>query len=1124
MEQSLQTRDIRLIFVCAGLTIVSLLVGTHFFYDAFPEATIDFRITRDEARVRGAAFLEHRGFDLTDYRQAVVFDFDDQAKTFLERERGLEGASRIIGNPVRLWRWSNRWFRERQKEEYRVEHTTTGDLVGFQHLIEEESSGASLTQGKARRLAEQFLAQTMGLDMGGLDFVEAETTQRPQRVDHLFTWKLAGFEVSEGTYRYRVRIQGDLVGGYTEFLKVSESWRRQYTELRSSNQVTGLIAGLLMFLTAIAMLSRLVTSIRGQDVRWRTALVFGGIAFVLTFLSHLNNLTVTIYGFDTTDTFFNFLTQSILLGLAGALAAAVGITFVVASGEPEYRRWYGDQISISEQFRPDGLRTKRFLIGTIIGLTLTAVFIAYQTLFYLVADHFGAWSPADIPYREMVNTHFPWVVVLLIGFMPAVSEEFTSRAFSIPFLHRLLKHRWLAVLIAALIWGFGHAGYPQQPFWIRGLEVGMAGVVMGYVVIRWGLLPALVWHYTIDALYTALILLRSSNTYFVLSAAVSVGLMLVPLLVAVFLYLRGRYFIEPGSLLNREDAPPALRPRDLDRADLSPEAQILTAEVSTISLYQPLRPQRLGAATLVVLAGLSVFALQTPGRSPETDFAITTDAALARARFHLQSTDVAVDSFHTVVSHLTQWGHNDVAYRHALAGPEAAVQLYDDDLAPSLWQVRFYREQEKEEWLVYLRPENGEVYSVRHQLPEDAPGADLSEAEARKLATDQLLAHGLEPKDFDLQESSSEKLPNRRDHWFVWEALPGDPRNLEESTFRCEVHIAGDRPAGLRRYTKLPEQWLREREEGSIWRTILRWVPILTIIVIALHLLWLVISRIRAGELSWTRPLWIGAACTSIFFVGITNGLPTFFAAYTTEIPLAIFTLTQTVIILFGALILGVAVAGSVGLAESMFPGTVSKLSSTSLVPQFKDGVLLAGLAVAGGLAVDRWMEVLMQLWPEAAVPAGPTLPTVDGFLPSLGGLARAVPGGLSTPLSAAVVIYYSTQVLKRPSFVVTALLILGACIAGAGAYTPAEFFFSWGGFLLTAAITAAALAWLYRDNIAAYALTGFVTLSVDGSLAMIEQSAPSIRQQGWIWLGVALTLIVVSWILILRARNLADA
>ena len=470
MERRLDRSDLRLLLACAVLTLVGLAVGARFFYDAFPEATIDFDLTRGEARDKAASFLADRGFDLDGYRQAALFRYDDNAKTFLERELGLEGASAVIGDPVRLWRWSNRWFRERQKEEFRVEHTTAGELVGFRHRIEEEAAGDSLSQPEARELARGFLSEAMGLDMDRLEFVEATTIERPNRVDHAFTWKLAGFEVSGSSYRYRVGVQGGEVGSFTEFLKVPEAWERDYQELRSRNETTGLVAALLLFATWVAMLVRLVSSIRHQDVRWRFALVLGGIAFVLTFLANLNALPVAIYDFDTTGTFGSFLAGGVAQAAAVALGTALLIAFVVAGGEPEYRRWYGDHVRQPKQFLPDGIRTRRFLTGSVIGVAMTALFVAYQSVFYVVAERFGAWSPAQIPYQEMVNTYIPWVVVLLIGFLPAVSEEFTSRAFSIPFLHRILRHRWAAVLISAVIWGFAHAGYPQQPFWIRGLE------------------------------------------------------------------------------------------------------------------------------------------------------------------------------------------------------------------------------------------------------------------------------------------------------------------------------------------------------------------------------------------------------------------------------------------------------------------------------------------------------------------------------------------------------------------------------------------------------------------------------------------------------------------------------
>ena len=504
MEHKLEWKDIRLIAICAVIAAISLLVGSHYFYQAFPEATIDFRITRDEARVHAASFLEHRGFELAEYRHAAVFEFDDQAKTFLERERGIEGARDIIGKPVRLWRWSNRWVRDLQKQEYQVDITTSGQLVGFSHIIAEEDPGARLDEIHARANAERFLTDDLGRDLTILEYVEAETNERPNRVDHTFTWKLRDFAVSEGTYRVYVRIQGDQVGGFGEYLKVPEAWQREFTELQSRNQATGMVASLFLLLTMLAMLAVFFGRVRCQDIRWKTALIFGGIAAALTLLAELNNLPLAEFVFDTTDTSGSFLTRQLLNAGLVAIGQGLFIFFLTAAAEPLYRQYYGDQIQLGAQFTPTGMRTKRFLLGSVLGLAMTAFFFAYQTLFYIIAEKFGAWSPAEIPYSEMVNTYIPWIMVLLIGFMPAVSEEFISRAFSIPFLHKYLKSRWAAVVLSAIIWGFAHAGYPQQPFWIRGVEVGIAGVIIGYIFLRFGLLAPLVWHYTVDALYTAI--------------------------------------------------------------------------------------------------------------------------------------------------------------------------------------------------------------------------------------------------------------------------------------------------------------------------------------------------------------------------------------------------------------------------------------------------------------------------------------------------------------------------------------------------------------------------------------------------------------------------------------------
>ena len=69
-----------------------------------------------------------------------------------------------------------------------------------------------------------------------------------------------------------------------------EAWQREYRELRSANEATGLVAGSLMAITWIAMLVLIVINIRRENIRWKTVSAFAAVAFVLTLLSQLNML------------------------------------------------------------------------------------------------------------------------------------------------------------------------------------------------------------------------------------------------------------------------------------------------------------------------------------------------------------------------------------------------------------------------------------------------------------------------------------------------------------------------------------------------------------------------------------------------------------------------------------------------------------------------------------------------------------------------------------------------------------------------------------------------------------------------------------------------------------------
>src|SRR4029078_6599342 len=151
-----------------------------------------------------------------------------------------------------------------------------------------------------------------------------------------------------------------------------------------------------------------------------------------------NDFPLHELGYPPPDSYGSFLSREFLNALLSALGAG-GLLFVLTAGaEPLYREMFGDKISLGNLFTRRGLRTKRFFLGAILGITLTGIFIAYQTAFYILASRYGAWSPADVPYSDLLNTRFPWAFVLFGGFLPAVSEEFMFRMFGIPFLFKLL--------------------------------------------------------------------------------------------------------------------------------------------------------------------------------------------------------------------------------------------------------------------------------------------------------------------------------------------------------------------------------------------------------------------------------------------------------------------------------------------------------------------------------------------------------------------------------------------------------------------------------------------------------------------------------------------------------------
>ena len=259
-----------------------------------------------------------------------------------------------------------------------------------------------------------------------------------------------------------------------------ESWPGTTGSCARRTRRRALFATFGFFVTLVAMLGVLIAKIIRRDVPWKLVASFGGIACVLAFLSRLNDIPLTLFDYDTASPLSSYLTKQLVSGSWARSPRAPGSPW-------SWRRRSRSTASVSRSssrfrdvFAPRASARSGSSSGVLLGYALTAFFFAYQAVFYVVAAKLGAWAPADIPYSDMLNTAFPWATVLLIGFLPAVSEEGIE-----PDVLDLVSRQ----ARRGPVRGGRRAGrssgdsatsrIPNQPFYIRGVEVGVAGIVMG---------------------------------------------------------------------------------------------------------------------------------------------------------------------------------------------------------------------------------------------------------------------------------------------------------------------------------------------------------------------------------------------------------------------------------------------------------------------------------------------------------------------------------------------------------------------------------------------------------------------------------------------------------------------
>lgn len=864
--------------------------------------------------------------------KSLTFSYDDDAKTFLEYELGGHKANELMVNEIPVWYWRLRMAKELQQEEMSVWISPDGKLSGVDHSIENDKAMPSIDHKAAEVFVRNFVENQVGQSLDGYALIKNEEDERPKRKDHSFTFEADKPDYKGAKMRVFVSVAGDKIKAYNRYLHVPEAWKRKFETMRSYNNSLGSIAQVFMTLLNYASGFVFCWAIVSGNIRWRPAILLATIYAVFPFIDGLNNFNEIIDSYDTGTTYVSYIAKTIT-----ALAAAILPKFVTGlvlfgAAEALYRKMFPQHISVEGLFTLKGMKSKPFLLALLVGHLLFMIDLGWVVFYYLVGQKIHFWCPLGVENYQILSSYLPAISAVGVGISASFMEEALYRMVGLGLLMRFTGNFWLSNFLQAAAWGFAHSTYPQQPAYARGLELTLGGMLDGWILKKYGILACVASHYLFDTFLGAKTLFSSKDPTMQVTAYLSV----VPFAVAALIgYARSRN-------LAKQEVPPELLNGSITTTVKVKEILEETPEEKTIR-YTPIAPQqRLFLFVVTVLFGFTAFVVKPQSLgSDESVHRMDRARAEELAQKSLARHGIETRGY-SVVSRLTQQTTSDSnQYLFEKVGFDKTEKLIKATHSGGyFWRVRYYKPNVPDEYEVQIDAEGREI-GFDISLAEETPGKFLKKEEALALAKTEFEKTYPYLTPYEVQSASEQKRPARTDWTFVFRSPQYDG---PETQFKSTMFVVGDLVSGASWQWELPDKWKwafsqlthTPRHDAASYLRVGMWI-----FGIALVLVWLY-GVLKSGAVRLRSALILGGIFSTLAVISRLNSLPSLFAGYSTDTPVANFLLNviasylQTWIVSFcsSVFLIGLALAS----LRILFPlERASRVFSALIKPHNKE-------------------------------------------------------------------------------------------------------------------------------------------------------------------------------------------
>lgn len=998
----------------------------------FPSAAINFALTKDQIMEEASMWKGKVKIPGTYPISSATFNLDNASKNFLDFKLGTKEANRIMSEEAPIFWWDIKYAEPKNDETVEIQLSPDGKLVALEYYLSKDRALPNISHEEAKAKALEFISGLTGTAIDQFAIKQDTTTPRSNRIDHSFTLENKNYDWAGAKLRTNITYSGNLLTEYNAFVHKPEAWDRQYSKMRSANELLQKIATVFYVLLNPVALFLAITQWQRGNIRLKFAIIAALVFSLIGLVDSYNELPFSLANYSSDKSYPGFVALTLMSPLLTALMTFLGSTVLIMAGEFIYRKTFPEKLALEELVTKNGLASKEVRMGLLIGIVWCAVSLGYQITYYYLGRKVGFWCPIQLDQYQVLGSYFPWFGAVGLGVSASGSEELLYRVLFLGLMQPLVKRFWLANLLQAAGWGFMHSSYEQQPCYARGLELTIEGMLDGWILRRFGLLPCLVSHYLFDAfccvtpLFKAPVDLKFTAIY-----------PLIPILalLAYSFVLKGK---RPAAILNSEIPIKAIVQEKTSKLDMTVE-------------YEPLKKVwrwRLLALMVLILASVAALSdnVKRIGDNVKP-LKISRDMAVQKAKSILAEKQIDLSGYRHYVTVNNSYGNHtqELQYIFEKVGLQKTIEIADAIEHSAIAAVQFIKPETPQSYGVTM-DEDGKLLSLSITLAEEDKAREISKEEAQSLVRAFIREYRPVYYPLDDDEYSAKRMPERIDHSVTFK-IP--TYTVAEAPLKVSMDVLGDRACNISHRWDTPESWNWKRQVKTRKDEILPFINYAIYAISILLGIYTIVTVFRSHKVKWALPLLVSLVWVVFGLLQNSNDLINMYANYDVNKPLQDFYMQEAISrasniflpplgLIFALAIIFAALTHNIKqklktVYVMLFPAHLDEYSKLHR-DYWLDALLLGGTAAVASIAIGLGFKYLdLQFAREVSITSNiqPIISDFNSFVPPLAdilGLVRPVfDDALKLGMMVTLALVLRLTTLKQLLPVVLAFLVFGA-------------------------------------------------------------------------------------------------